>query len=134
MSEFNFRHYSLVLIKDNKEIFESKEPRLKPLVECIAKFKSKEKNCTLYDKVIGLAAAKLIVYSGMISEVITPLCSADAGEFLIKNNITLKTDNMVDNIYNEDKTDICPMEKKAIELKTDSEFIEFIKNTFNCDI
>ncbi len=115
----DYADFSLVLIKDGKEIYSSKESGLKPLIECIKKFKLK--NCTLYDKVVGLAAAKIIVYSGMIDSVITPVCSKPAKEFLTKNKIKIESEQIVDNIS-------CPMEKKAMETEGNELFFKEVLN------
>lgn len=124
----NFAKYSLALIKNNKIIYSSDKSGLRPLVECINKYKSKLKNCTLYDKVIGLAAAKLIVYSGMFSSVITKVISKLALDYL-RDKINLEYESLTENILNNEKTSICPMELKAKELD-DTSFINHIKNLF----
>lgn len=128
MKESYLDGFSLFLVKKDKVIFKSKKEGLKPLIECIKQIKLKEKDYVLHDKVVGLAAAKLIVYSGVISEVVTPLCSDLAKDLLIQNKIKIKAEEIVENILNEDKTGICPMELKAIESKNCSEFFDYIQN------
>ncbi|MDD5177812.1 MAG: DUF1893 domain-containing protein [Candidatus Nanoarchaeia archaeon] len=118
----DFKIYSLVLIKENNVIFSSKESGLKPLVECITKTKN-QKDCLLYDKVIGLAAAKLIVYSKIVSRVKTPLASIPAKEFLEKNKITLEAEDIIENILDKTKTRICPMEEKSKVLSPENLFL-----------
>ncbi len=115
----DYADFSLVLIKNKKVIYSSKESGLKPLVECVNKFKLK--NCVLYDKVVGLAAARLIVYSKMISNVITPVCSKQAKELLTKNKIKIEAEQIVDNID-------CPMEKMAIETEDNELFFKELLN------
>lgn len=120
-----FKKYSLVLVKDNKVIFRSQESNLKPLIKCIKVMKNK-KDCILYDKVIGLAAAKLIVYSKFISSVITEVISQSGADYLKSNNIDFETKRTVDNILNSNKTAICPMELKAQEIKEEKEFFGYL--------
>lgn len=129
MLEPNFTKYSLALIKDDNIIYSSKESGLRPLVECIKKYKSKFKDCTLHDKVVGLAAAKLILYSNMVSNVITKICSKLAKELLQRNNIKLKAQNIVDNILTKGRS-ICPMELKAKVIDDNKEFFLEMKNKF----
>lgn len=119
----NFDNYVLALIKENKIIFSSKDDGLTPLMECIIKFKD-YKDCELHDKIIGLAAAKLILYSEMIKEVKTSLISSPAKKLLEENKIKIEAEQEVENILNKDKTDICPMEKKAMSLDKEDLFLD----------
>ena len=118
-----FKDYSLVLFKDGKPVFYSKGSGLKPLFECVNDHKGL-KNCLLYDKVIGLAAARLILYSGMISSVMTNVCSIKAEELLAKYSILVKADKMVPNILNSDRTNICPMELSADKVGSEAFFLQ----------
>jgi len=117
----DFNKYSIALVKEHKIIYISNEKRLKPLFDLINKFKLKE--CTLYDRVIGLAAAKLIVYSKMISEVITPIASKGAVELLKENNIKITPEKIVEKID-------CIMEEKARDIEDTEEFYNKLKETF----
>lgn len=118
----DFSRYFLALIKDDRIVFSSDKSGLRPLIECINKFKLKD--CILHDKVVGLAAARLIIYSEMFSRVITPLASRPAVELLNNANIILKATLVVDNILNKDKSSICPMELKAQNLSNKDFFLE----------
>jgi len=109
----DFSKYSLALIKDDKIVYSSGWPGLRPLVDCISKCKDEYSDCTLFDKAIGLAAAKLIVYSGMISAIQTKVASKSAIEFLKQQGIEIKTELKVNFILNNDKTGPCHMEIKA---------------------
>ena len=126
MLEPDFNKYSLALIKDDEILFSSESSGLRPLIECVKEFKDKAKDCVLHDKVIGLAAARLIVYSEMINEVFTDIASKPAVELLEKKNIKLNAESIVDNILTKDKNDICPMEKKATEIENNKLFFSEI--------
>ena len=118
----DFTKYSLALIKDDKILFSSEKSGLRPLIECVKEFKNKVKDCILYDKIVGLAAARLILYSEMINSVFTDIVSEKGKEFLEKNNIELDSKEIVDNILNNKKDGICPMEQKAIEIEDNELF------------
>jgi hypothetical protein len=120
---------SLVLKKEGRELFSSDKPGLRPLFECVQQFKGKEDHCTLYDKVVGLAAARLILYSGFITEVKTPLASEKAVQHIGERQMPMHVDKVVPNIMNKEQTSICPMEKEALELD-DSQFYNHLKNLF----
>ena len=73
----DFSKYSLALFEGNKLIYSSSDKGLRPLFDCLEKNKGKS-GLILHDKLIGLAAAKLIVYSGVVTEVITNIASIPA--------------------------------------------------------
>jgi len=124
----DFNKYSLALIKGNKIVFSSKSSGLRPLAECVKKYKSKIKDCILHDKIIGLAAARLVVYSEMINGVFTSIASKPAIELLKNGNIKLSAQNIVDNILTKDKKNICPMELKAMKIEDNGKFFAEIKS------
>jgi hypothetical protein len=116
MHKADFTKYSLALYKDSKLIFSSKGTGIRPLVDCIMKLKKESpniKDCILHDKVIGLAAARLIVYSKMISEVHAGTISKDAAVMLEKEYIEVEAEKGVENILSRDRSGPCPMEELA---------------------
>lgn len=121
--------YSLVLFKDQEIVFSSDKGGIRPLFECVSKVKDVS-SCTLYDKVVGLAAAKLIVYSKMIDSVITQLASQAAADFLKKNDVLLEAAEIVEKIMNKKKTGQCPMEVKALEADSVAGFYKQLENIF----
>lgn len=128
------KNYSLVLLKDKKIIFSSKENGIKPLVECIHKFKGKTKACILYDKVVGMAAARLIVYSYLIKEVNALVASDNAIDYLIKNKIKINFKEKVEKIMNKDKTKQCRMEELSEKIKNNKKFYLQIKDLIYCPV
>jgi hypothetical protein len=124
--------YSLKLISNNNIIYISKNPGIKPLFFCVTEQKSnfKSKECVLYDKVIGLAAARLIVYSNIIKSVHTPTASVKAIELLKQNGIEIIATTVVDIILNKDKSAQCPMEERALKSLNNEEFYNQLKHLF----
>ncbi|MCK9195348.1 MAG: DUF1893 domain-containing protein [Syntrophales bacterium] len=118
-----FHDYSLAMFCGGRRVFTSSEPGLKPLVEWLEIYRSKYRGCLLHDKVVGLAAAKLIVYSGLISEVVTRVSSVPAKSFLIDHGVPASTDLIVNNIMTRDGTTICPGEVIALETDNRDEFL-----------
>jgi hypothetical protein len=118
----NFDEYALALVKEDTVLFSSKKSGLRPLIECIRSCKGKHNNCVLYDRVTGLAAAKLVVYSDMISSVITGVASLPAKEHLKQHSIHCVAHHTVKNIMNKENTDMCPMEQKALLVNDNAEF------------
>jgi hypothetical protein len=122
MNKINYAKFSLVLEIQGNLVFSSDKQGIRPLLECVKQHRGTITGANLYDKVIGLAAAKIIIYSGMISEVETPLASKKAIALLKKNNIIINAKVVVDSILNKEKKDTCPMEKKALTYKDNEEF------------
>ncbi len=121
---------SLELLFNNDTAYDSDKPGLRPLFMCITECMGKYKSCTLYDKVVGLAAARLIVYSGMVSVVVTPLASKPAIALLKESMIEIIAEKKVDNILSKDKRSICPMEAKALKMDNEA-FFKHAKSIFS---
>lgn len=109
---FLLKNYSFALIKNNKLIYKSKSQGLKPLVFCLKKYRKQMRDAIIYDKIIGLAAAKLLVH-GKVAEVWTPIISCNAKKYLRSKKIKLIYKKEVKNIMNKEKSDLCGMEKLA---------------------
>ena len=107
------------LVAINKdEIYISHSRGVAPILEKIDENPSFFCGASVADKVIGKAAAMLLS-KYKIKELHTPLISERALEYFEKTQISVTYDNLVPNIINRDKTDICPMEKCV--LSTDDE-------------
>jgi len=110
---------SLVVVKEGKVIFESEQGRLRPIVECIkSKMKAMEGSVVI-DRVVGLAAAKLLVFA-KAGKIYAKVASRPAIDFL-KGRIN--AEKVVDMIMNDNGDEQCPMEKLA-EKMTGKELFE----------
>ncbi len=125
-----FDEYSLALIKDKKIISSSTRSGIRPLFMLVNEFKGKVEDCIIHDKVIGLAAAKLIVYSKIASSVITMVASKIGKEFLEKNGIHIQAVKVVDMILNKNQDGQCPMEMKAGMINYTEDFFEEVKKVY----
>ncbi len=123
----DFKKYSLALIYNDKIIFSSRESGLKPLWECLEKHCQSKTTYILFDKVIGLAAAKLIVSSKIISGIQTILVSKPAKKFLKDNAVPIKTKETVANILTKNRYSICPGEIIALNTNDPDDFYAKIK-------
>lgn len=70
------------------------------------------KGATVVDKVIGRAAA-MIILSGGATRVHGELMSEDAKALLESKGITVSYGTLVPRILNADKSDLCPLEKSV---------------------
>lgn len=122
------RNFTLVAISSNKEVFTSSDRGVKPLLHLLENEKDFLKGASVADKVIGKAAALLMVLGG-IKEVHTNVISEPAAEVFEKHNITFFFDKKVERIINRKGDDLCPMETLCMDVEKPSEAFEKIKRT-----
>lgn len=122
---FTDKKLAFALIKKGKILYKSKSQGLKPLIFCVKNYKTQMRGATIYDKVIGRAAALLLVY-GRVKEVMTPLINEDAIKTLHKNRIRISYTKKVKHIMNRQGNDLCPMEKLS-QSKSSVEFAKIMK-------
>jgi hypothetical protein len=115
----DFTKYSLALVQGDKIVYSSDGSGIKPLWDCLEKYRQSKDKFILFDKVIGLAAARLVVYSGIITAIHTRLISQPARKLLQENKVKIEADEIVVNILRKDKSAVCPGE--IIALNTDDQ-------------
>lgn len=111
--EFLGSNDTLRVYKGDKLIFTSGEERLLPLVEYIDRFTPYERDVTVFDRVVGNAAALLLkkilcrkIYSSLGSE----LAARTLGSF----GISYHFNETAPYIQNQSGDDMCPMEKLSL--------------------
>jgi hypothetical protein len=111
---------SLVVVKDGKVVFETKKQGVNGFLQAIKEMQQDLVNASVADKIVGVAAAMLCVYSGVTS--VFALTISEGGIRLLKeNNIECIFEKKASNILNRDKTDVCPFEKTALASKIPEE-------------
>ena len=104
---------SLVIAKKGKVIFETKKSGISGFLQAIEELENDLVAASLADKIVGVAAAMLCVYSGL-SSVFALTISTKGIRVLEDNNIEYVFEKEVPNILNRNKDDMCPFEKMAI--------------------
>ncbi len=117
----DFTKYTLALYSQGHILFESNESRLKPLIEMVQIYKGEHTGCELHDKIVGLASAKIIVASKIVSELHAGVMSKDARNFLRETEINFTFQDITDIIMNKERTGPCLMELKAREIESPDE-------------
>lgn len=84
------------------------------------------KEASIADKVIGKAAATLMVLGG-IKEIYTHIISRPALQLLQEAGITVSCDEVVDHIINRDRTGWCPLEQASRDLHSAKEIFPVIE-------
>ena len=118
--------HSLVVVKDNKTTFYEGRG-IKPLINYLKE--NNFENAYVADKRIGKASALLLVY-GKARQVYTPVISKPAVKVFEDNNVKYTADEVVENIKNQSGTDLCPMEKKVMNINSPQEAYELFSELF----
>lgn len=104
---------SLVIVKNGKVIFETKKQGISGFLQAIEKLDKNLVAASVADKIVGVAAAMLCVYAGVVS--VFALTISEGGMRVLEdNNIACLFEKKVSNILNRDKNDVCPLEKLAM--------------------
>ena len=104
--------HSLLVYKDGNITFQD-EHGIQPLLIQIKK--KGLKNAIAVDKVIGKAAALLMVY-GKVKQVHTNIIAKDAIPVFEKYKVEYSYNEVVDYIQNNKKDGLCPMEQKVLNV------------------
>ena len=105
---------SLVIAKKGKVIFETKKLGISGFLQAIEELNKSLVEASVADKIVGVAAAKLCVYSG-VSSVFALTVSEGGIRVLEDSNIEYRFEKKVSNILNCNKNDVCPFEKLAMD-------------------
>ena len=117
---------STIAVVSNGEVFTSQERGVKPLLHLLTEKKGFLKGASVADKVIGKAAALLMVL-GEIKEVHTLIISEPAIKVFEKYNIPCFYDKKVTRIVNRTGDGLCPMETLCLDLDNPAEAFTKIK-------
>ena len=116
---------STIAVVSNGEVFTSQERGVKPLLHLLTEKKDFLKGASVSDKVIGKAAALLMVL-GEIKEVHTLIISEPAIKVFEKYNIPCFYDKKVERIVNRTGDGLCPMETLCLDVEEPKEAFEKI--------
>lgn len=128
----NENELSLVIVNKSNIIFKSQESGIRSLIQAIETSGETLLRASVADKIVGKAAALLMLYAGM-DNVHANLVSEPAEQLLSGRKKNLSYLKMVTNILNRDRSDICPMEKMSLKMQSPEEafmaFSELLKRT-----
>lgn len=116
---------STIAVVSDGEVFTSQERGVKPLLFLLKEKKGFLKGASVADKVIGKAAALLMVL-GEIKEVHTLIISEPAIKVFEKYNIPCFYDKKVDRIINRTGDGLCPMETLCLDVENPQEAFDRI--------
>jgi hypothetical protein len=119
-SKDTFRVY-----KGSRLVFASRKDKLMPMVEYIENHAPYEDGVTVYDRIVGNAAA-LLLKTIRCCSVFSELGSENAIKTLESAGIKYHFNETVDCIMNDSGQDMCPMEKLSLG-KNQDEFFSALK-------
>lgn len=125
LNRFQNSTYSLLVYQNNKRIFSSQASALKPLLFFLKK-KLSNNNLIIYDKIIGRAAALLLVLVKP-QKIYTPILSYSAEKVLQQHKIAVEFKKQVQFISDYSKEKMCSWEKLAKD-KTPQQFYKILNN------
>lgn len=111
---------NLVIVKRERIVFETGAHGIGGFLLAIEKLGKKMVGSAVADRIVGRAAALLCAY-GEVASVFAVTISEDGMQILRENAISYEYENRVSNILSYDRTDICPFEKLAADLRNPKE-------------
>lgn len=115
-----------IAVKKGDKVFTSSDRGVKPLLHLLENEKDFLKGASVADKVVGKAAALLMVLGG-IKEVHTNVISDPAVEVFEKHRIPYFYEEKVKRIINRKGDGLCPMETLCIDVEEPAAAFEKIK-------
>jgi hypothetical protein len=117
---------TLRIYLDEDLVYSSEKDRLLPMMDFLDEFGPAEEPVTIFDKVMGNAAALLAVKI-KCRAVYSPLGSELGIETLENNGIAYHLNKVVPHIMRADGKDMCPMEKLSMDKTPDEFYREMLK-------
>lgn len=118
-------NHSLVIHRDTTSVYDTRG--IATLLQIIDKDSNELSGATVVDKVVGKAAAALMIVGG-VSELHALLITQGALSLLATSDIRVSYDTLTDHIINRTHTGLCPMEMACRDCITAEGCITEIRN------
>lgn len=115
-----------IVVEKNEQQFTSTKRGIAPILELLKENPSFLQEANIADKVIGKAAALLLIY-GKVKHIHADVISEHAAQVLNLHQVSYSYDQIVPYIINRVKTDMCPMEKCVLTIDDPNEALEALK-------
>ena len=117
------------VLVSQKGMIKSSARGIKPIYDNYLKNKEYFFGSSVADRVIGKAAAIILVSSG-VKEIYSDLISQSALDYFQERKIKVSYAEKTDRILNRDKSDLCPMEKLSMDNPTSEELMKRLGDFF----
>ena len=111
-SRLHSEDLTLVIVKNGEVLFETGSHRISGFLGAIEQLRDRLEGASVADRVAGKAVALLCVYAG-IQHVYTEVLSRKAKAVFEKHGILCEFEELVDNILDLNRSNVCPFEKAA---------------------
>jgi hypothetical protein len=114
-NELYEENLALAIVKNGALLYSTKSHRISGFLDAIDKCDGNLEGASIADKVAGKAIALLCVYA-KVKEVYAAVMSRQALVVFKKHKVIYHWNELVENILDASKTDICPFEKAATNI------------------
>lgn len=121
---------SLVITKQGQLIYSSQEKGVHPLFQAILGMGDSLDTAAVADRVVGSPVAMLCLYAG-ISSVYAMVASEGALTMLHKQGVDVTATEVIPDILNSDRTDLCPFEKLAQSVTSPTQLFSALESLFS---
>lgn len=119
---------SFVVIKEGRIVYQDKGNGVKPILKLIDTDRELLKNAVVVDKIIGKAAALLLVL-GEVKMVYGITMSQAGKDYLVHAGINVNHEKCIDVISNRKRDGICPLERAVSDIEDPKQAHEKLKET-----
>jgi hypothetical protein len=120
------KNFSLVIAKNRRVLFETESHGITGLLKAIKQLQDTIAGSSVADRIVGRAAALLLVYSGVIA--VYAVTASDGGIEVLKNNhVFHEFERRVPRILDSRKVDVCPFERLVAKFSDPKEAYEELK-------
>lgn len=120
-------NHTIVILKKDASVLTSDDRGVSPLIKLLKEDKLQLQDSIIADKVVGKAAALLMIFGG-VKKVYTPIISKPAIKVFNINNVKINYDIEVDRIINRKGDGLCPMETLCLDIDNPKEAFERLSN------
>lgn len=116
---------TLAIVKNGQVLFSTNSHRISGFIGAIEKLDSQLNGASVADRVAGKAIALLCVYA-KIKQVYAEVLSRKAQSIFEENGVSIEWKQLVDNVLDTNKADVCPFEKLAADISNpEDSYVKF---------
>jgi putative heme degradation protein len=120
------KNLSLVIAKNSRVLFETESHGISGLLKAIKQLQDNMAGSSVADRIVGQAAALLLVYSGVIA--VFAVTASDGGIEVLKNNhVFHEFGRRVPRILDSKRVDVCPFERLVAKFSDPKQAYEELK-------
>ncbi len=124
--EFVARELSLMVVERSGRLHRARGPGLQPLVAHLRDHAPVLEGALVFDKIVGLAAALLLVF-GRVRELWTPVASSGGLRVLVTHRIPFRVQKLISYVPNAAGDAPCPFETLARQKTPDELYAHLVR-------